>query len=421
MQIENSVSVKSSLNDSLKWQINDYLISLHDVSEGTKHHYASCFGTFVDYLEEKGIKSFEEVTKTDIGQFLSAKNTQNTKNLYIFIIKSFYKNYLGKDKLVEQLHQKPCEETLTPSELLTPEEVIALANEAGKRRDMNKVIILTLFESCARISEVLGLKLGDVLFSSVVNKEDGNRKLIATLHFKRSKGNIKKQPVVLTMFASELKRWVENHPTKNDGLSPLFPSTHNSHKQIDCESVATVIWNAGERLGIKKRTNPHWFRHSGLSYFANNLNYNEQLLMWRAGWTSTQMAARYIHSGAELEGKSYLEKMGYAAEEKKEIKVMSKTCPHCQANNPYTNSNCDLCGMPLSLEEYKIEIEKKRNVESLYQNLNKIYTGKLSDGQMAQLNNYTATIRRLAELGRDELATQYIELLLTGWVKMFLT
>jgi integrase/recombinase XerD len=421
MQIENSVSVKSSLKYSLEWQIKDYLMSLHDVSEGTKHHYASCFVSFVDYLEKKGIKSFEEVTKTDIGQFLSTKETQNTKNLYIFIIKSFYKNYLDKDKLVEQLHQKPCEETLTPSELLTPEEVIAIANEAGKRRDMNKVIILTLFESCARISELLGLKLGDVLFSSVVNKEDGNRKLIATLHFKRSKGNIKKQPVVLTMFASELKRWVENHPTKNDGQSPLFPSTRNSHKPIDCESVATVIWNAGERLGVKKRTNPHWFRHSGLSYFANDLNYNEQLLMWRAGWTSTQMAARYIHSGAELEGKSYLERMGYVVEEKKEIKVMSKTCPHCQAINPYTNSNCDLCGMPLIFEDYKREIEKKRNIESLYQNINKIDTGELSNGQIAQLNNYTATIRQLIELGRDDLATQYIELLLKGWVKMFLT
>jgi site-specific recombinase XerD len=391
MEIETSVSVKSSPKYSLKEQINDYLMSLHDVSDGTREHYGSCFDSFVQYLEKKGIKRFEDATKTDIGQFLLTKHAQNTRNLYIFIIKSFYKNYLDKDKLVEQLHQKPCEETLTPSELLTLEEVIALANEAGKRRDMDKVIILTLFESCARISELLGLNLGDVLFNSVVNKEDGNRKLIATLHFKRSKGNIKKQPVVLTMFASELKRWVENHPTKNDGQSPLFPSTYNCHEPIDGETVATFIWNAGERLGIKKRTNPHWFRHSGLSYFANDLNYNEQLLMWRAGWNSTQMAARYIHSGAELEGKSYLEKMGYAAEEKKEIKVMSKTCPHCQANNPYTNSNCDLCGMPLSLEEYKIEIEKKRNVESLYQNLNKIYTGKLSDEQIAQLHKNNKT------------------------------
>ena len=121
MEIENSVSVKSRVKYSLKEQINDYLTSLHNVSEASKHHYASCFGTFVDYLEKKGIKSFKEVTKTDIGQFLSTKQTRNTKNLYIFIIKSFYKNYLGKDKLVEQLHQKPSEETLLLAKYLRDE------------------------------------------------------------------------------------------------------------------------------------------------------------------------------------------------------------------------------------------------------------------------------------------------------------
>jgi site-specific recombinase XerD len=122
MVIENRVSVKSSQLDSLKEQINDYLLSLHDVSDGTREHYGSCFYSFIQYLEMKGIKRFEDATKTDIGQFLLTMHAQNTRNLYIFIIKSFYKNYLGKDKLVEQLHQKPYEEPITPSELLTLEE-----------------------------------------------------------------------------------------------------------------------------------------------------------------------------------------------------------------------------------------------------------------------------------------------------------
>ena len=114
-------------------------------------------------------------------------------------------------------------EQITPSETLTPEEVIKLANEASKRRELYKVIILTLFESCARISEVLQLKLGDVLFTSVVDKE-GQRKPIATLHFKRSKDGVTKQPVNLVMFASELKRWYDNHPYKGDNQAYLFPS-----------------------------------------------------------------------------------------------------------------------------------------------------------------------------------------------------
>jgi hypothetical protein len=45
---------------------------------------------------------------------------------------------------------------------------------------------------------------------------------------------------------------------------------------------------------------------------------------------------------------------------------------------------------------------------------------KRTETQIAQLNHCTETIRRLLELGRQDLADQYIELLLTTWVKMFL-
>lgn len=181
--------LKLSENPKLKLdeQIEDYILSLHNISDSSKEHYSSLLKIFTRYLIDKGITGFNDVKRTDIGQFLSSKRKPNTRNIYIFLIKSFYTTYLGNEKLVEHLHQKPEEETITPSELLTPDEVVALANEAGNMRDMYKVLILTLFESCARINEVLQLHIGDVVFNSVVDKE-GNRKLIATLHFKRAKG-----------------------------------------------------------------------------------------------------------------------------------------------------------------------------------------------------------------------------------------
>jgi hypothetical protein len=66
------------------------------------------------------------------------------------------------------------------------EEVVLLANEAAKKREMYKVLMLALFESCARISEVLSLRLGDVVFGSVTDKE-GHRRLEAIMHFKRAR------------------------------------------------------------------------------------------------------------------------------------------------------------------------------------------------------------------------------------------
>jgi len=109
-----------------------------------------------------------------------------TLNLYIHAFRSFY-NFLNRQETLSHLKLYKVElEDITPSEILSPDEVVAIANEAGKRRELYKILILTLYESCARISEVSHLRLGDVVFGSVTDKE-GNRKLIATLHFKRSK------------------------------------------------------------------------------------------------------------------------------------------------------------------------------------------------------------------------------------------
>jgi len=409
--------VENGLNREMLDTMLDYLLTLR-VSDSTKELYLQRLRMFGLYLMKYGIKSFTNVSKADVNRFLSNYDKNNTKNGYITALRPFY-NFLNKPDVVKDLGYYAEElEPITPSEVLTPDEVVAIAEKAGERREMYRVIILSLFESCARVNELLHLKKGDVQFHSVTDKE-GHRKLIATLYFKRSKGNIPKQPVTLIMFASELKRYCDNH--HGDSQSWLFPSPYDQKKPITKDTVEYILWHAGERLGIKKRLYPHWLRHSGLSFFANNKNYNEQLLMWRAGWTNTAMARRYIHSGAELEEQAYMERMGYAIEpEKDEKRIIPKTCPHCNTLNPYTNNNCDLCGMPLDLEEYKKEIEKKRKITELYQNLESLSKGKLAEEQEAMLKAKTETITKLMELGRNDLAEQYIEKLLESWVKTFL-
>jgi len=396
----------------------DYLLTLY-VSEVTKGYYLQKLRKLGLWLMEKGIRSFKKCSNIDVNRFLSTYKNNGTKNCYITCLRMFYRDFLNKPDVVKDLkyHEEELE-PITPSEVLTPDEIIAIAEQGGKRREMHKVIILTLYESCARISELLHLKKGDVTFSSVIDKE-GHRKLIATLYFKRSKGRVRKQPVTLIMFASELKRYVNNHT--GDVQSWLFPSPYNSNRPVTRDTVDYVLWLAGTKLGIKKRLNPHWLRHSGLSFFANSKNYNEQLLMWRAGWKNTAMAKRYIHSGAELEAQAYLSRMGYVVEGEKDTRITPKTCPHCNGLNPYTNTNCDFCAMPLDLEEYKVEIKKRRSVESLYQNLQKIHTGKLTEEQKKELGHHTETLNELVRIGRDDLAAQYIAKLLENWVKVFLT
>ena len=411
--------ITDGLNQEMLDTMTEYLMTLHSVSESSKYQYLERLRRFGLWLVKNGIRRFVDVKKADIDRFLSTSKSPNTINAYITVFKPFYREFLGKSQIVKGLkfHMEDLQ-PITPSEVLTPDEVIVIAEQAGRRREMYKVITLALFESCARVNELLHLKKGDALFHSVTDKE-AHRKLIATLYFKRSKGKVLKQPVTLIMFASELKRYCDNY--NGDSQSWLFPSPYNPRKPVTDTMVQYILYEAGTKAGIKKRLNPHWLRHSGLSYFANSKNYNEQLLMWRAGWTNTSMAKRYIHSGAELEEQAYLQRMGYQVEEKEEKRILPKTCPHCQAINPYTNTNCDFCAMPLDLEEYKKEIEKKRKITELSDNLEGLSKGKLTEEQEAMIKAKTETITKLLELGRDDLAEQYIEKLLESWVKTFLT
>jgi integrase len=407
------------LNDSFVETMGHYLATMHNLADGTKEGYLVRLRRFALFLIKQGYASFEDADKRVVDEFLSTLKCHATVNGYITTLKPFYREFLKREEAVKGLkYYLEDIQPISPSELLTPNEVVKIAEECGRRREMYKVIPLVFFESCARKSEVLGMKLGDVTFTSVLDKENTKR-LIATLHFSRSKANVPKQPVTLVMFAYEMKRYCDNHG--GEPGSWLFPSPYGKNKAIGTNVIEELLYESAKKLGIQKRVNPHWFRHSGLSYFANSRNYNEQLLMWRAGWKNTSMAKRYIHSGAELEKKAYLERMGYQVANEETQLILPKPCPHCSVLNPVTNKNCDSCAMPLDLQKYEAEIEKRRNIEQLYQNIQAISEKQLSKEQEEFLGKRTDTVIQLLELGRDDLAKQYIETLLEHWVKVFLT
>lgn len=395
-------------------KVDEFRASLHGVSEGTKENYLGRITWFGVYLLEKSILQFEKVSKKDINLFLSGYKNPNTRNLFIQIFREFYKDL--KPEVVKHLRIQDVEiEQITPSDILTPDEVIALAREAGKKREMMKPLILILFESGCRISELLNLKWGDVIFSTVKDVE-GKRKLIATLHFKRSKGGVRKEPVTCVMFAADLKKWVDNHPSKQPEAY-LFPSPKYLDEPVSAGNVGDVLWYAGQRLGMKKKLNPHFLRHSSLSYLANSKGYSDVMLKIRAGWTSTQMASRYIHTGAEIERRVYLEKMGLVeADKEPEKQITSRTCLHCQTENSYLNDVCDVCLFPLDPEQYQKEVSRRRNVEQLLEKGKKVLTPEIE----ASLRNRAKTLSHLGKLEREDLVEQYLEMLLSGFVKSFL-
>ena len=361
-KLENALKAET-LTPEMRKTLSEWEQSLHNVKVRTRATYLVVVKVFGEYLVKKGKTKFKDAEKRDIDSYLSTVKKESTHNNVLVLVKRFYTD-IKRVEVVKHLKAKSIDlKSIPPSQLLTPDEVAQLASATGDQE--YKTAILTLYECCARIEvEVLKLKLGDVVFSSVRDK-DQNHLLISTLHFGNSKGDLKKEPVTLSMFASELKAWCENHPDKENEQAWLFPSKRNPEKPISYNTLLNILKKAKKRTGIRKKVNPHWLRHSSLSYCANELNYNEQLLMWRAGWKNTGMAKRYIHSGGDLERQAYLERQGYITEKKKREIPKAKPCPHCNHLNPYTNNACDLCGMPLDLEQYKKVLESRRHPKDI--------------------------------------------------------
>ena len=143
------------LNDSLVGTMANYLTTMHNLSEGTKEGYLVRLRRFALFLIKQGYVSFEDADKKILDRFLSGMKSHNTVNGYLTTLKPFYRELLNKKAVVKGLKYYLEEiQPISPGELLTPDEVIRIAEECGKRREMYKVIPLVFFESCARKSEL---------------------------------------------------------------------------------------------------------------------------------------------------------------------------------------------------------------------------------------------------------------------------
>jgi site-specific recombinase XerD len=110
---ENSIDAKSELkigSDSIKCDglskrmletLEDYLLSLHGITEDSKEVYIGQVKTFGLYLISRKIEKFEDIRTKDIDLFLSRYEKDSTKNNYIIRLKHFYGRFLKLPHLVE--------------------------------------------------------------------------------------------------------------------------------------------------------------------------------------------------------------------------------------------------------------------------------------------------------------------------------
>jgi predicted amidophosphoribosyltransferase len=205
-----------------------------------------------------------------------------------------------------------------------------------------------LYESGCRIGELLTLKIKNVSFDDygailIVSGKTGSRR------------------VRIISSAPALASWIENHPFKNNPEAFLWVvlGTRNHHEMMSYASVCSLLRKLAKKAGIKKRVNPHSFRHARATHLASFLT--EAQLCQHMGWVQgSDMASTYVHlSGRDVDN-ALLKLHGLAKDEKKEEEILKvKLCPRCQEKNDPIARFCKRCASPLDIKT-ALNFEEKR-------------------------------------------------------------
>ncbi len=340
------------------------------------------------YLERLGHigawvdKEFTQCTLKDIEHLVKKINdkdyTEHTRIDYLGTVKRFYKwlkGFEGKREFPEEVSWIKTtlkrDRKQLPEDLLTQEDVEKMISAAEHIRD--KALIATLFETGCRVGEIASLRLKNVSFDKygaviTVNGKTGMRR------------------VRMIMYAQYLSRWLSEHPDHGDTNAPLWVVIGTTKKvaksgnlkgykfnwsySLKHHTIMKAIQRAAEKAEIKKRVNPHNFRHSRATLLANKLT--EAQLKEMFGWAqSSDMAAVYVHMSGRDVDDALLKLHGLQEEKQDDESSKAKRCARCKEINPPSFKFCGNCSLPLDTKTAMEVDAQRKSTDNLMSELTK--------------------------------------------------
>ncbi|MDG6251741.1 site-specific integrase, partial [Methanocalculus sp.] len=274
-------------------------------------------------------------------------------------------------ELFKNIKIKKARRHLPVDQLITREDISRMVEACDKIRD--RALIMLMWDSGARISEILGLNIGHVQFDRygaviIVSGKTGMRRLR------------------LISSVPDLQAWVNMHPQRQDANTPLFVTSRKfgeKPRRLSDRTIQNRLKFLARKLGITKPVHPHAIRHARLTDLVRSnggkQGLSEMELRLVAGWEkNSNMPEVYVHlSGADVERK-LLENAGLIDDEddQKEKVLEPIRCPRCKSMNPHYATYCVCCSMALneeaarsvdeSVETAKVSQEYRRLTEILH-------------------------------------------------------
>ncbi len=245
-------------------------------SISTKNTYSNYFKDYVNYFKGRKIENIESPEINEyILELIRTKNiSPSQQNQRINAIKFYYEKVLKKDKLLFNI-TRPIKQNTIPK-VLSLSEIKNMIDVTENIK--HKCIIALLYSAGLRRSELLNLKISDII---------SDRMLIL---IRQSKGN-KDRYVGLSKTMLHLLR---NYYTVYKPQVWLFEGQGEKGTKYSVESVLKAVKKAAKRAGISRNITPHMLRHSFATHHlekGTDLRYIQEFL----GHNSSKTTEIYTH------------------------------------------------------------------------------------------------------------------------------
>lgn len=295
--------------------------------------------TKIDFIKadkQDIIKLMDKINKSEYKEW--------TKRDFKVVIKRFYRWIREKEGQEFHRGEYPVEvkwintgkknhNRKLPNQLLTIDDVKLLANNTNNLRD--RCLIFFLYETGARIGEIMNIKIRDVEF-------DKYGALINLF------GKTGARKIRIIASSPSISSWLIEHPSREKQESLLFCGLWSKKRgeDISYNTINKMLRETKETTGITKPVNPHHFRHSRATELAKKLT--ESQLCTYMGWVQgSQEAATYVHlSGRDMD-KAILSLHGLVEEEQEKDKFKIIECPRCNIKNDPGAKYCKGCSLGL--------------------------------------------------------------------------
>jgi integrase/recombinase XerD len=300
----------------------------------------------------KGIMDLKKA-KSQMGKTFKA----NTVSDFLKVLKQFY-IWLAKNKHTKIPRERILEikapgrdpMTTTASDLLTPDEIAQMIKVC--KRDADRALLMTLYEGAFRIGEIGRLKWGDLTFDDYG--------VIANVSFKTDKPRY----IRLVMSLDYLSRWRSIYPGTPEGDSLVFLNRNGD--SLTHAQVSRQLDRIAHRAGLKKRVNPHVFRHSRITHLVRE-GISESVIKAVAwGSQDSRMLKTYLHLTGQDVDNEMLRLYGIdVPEKKKERGLKPHQCSHCSTINSPISNYCSTCGHTLTVQAQQEVTESAGDIRKM--------------------------------------------------------